>query len=143
MIDINYSLRIAYYAALNGIAGVPVFYQALPPNVSPDNYIVFRSITNTDAGTKSSNETNTNITVEIHTWNDSLNNGLNADLVAREVYNRIYANPQFVLTLGGAQMVSTRLGNDVTQDAITINNRDYVSRFITFKHLIFQVSDIS
>lgn len=143
MIDINYSLREAYYTALSGIAGVPVFYNAVPPTVSPDNFIVFRSITNTDASTMNSSDVNTQITVEIQTWNDALNSGLSADMAAREVFNRILPNPGAVLTLDGAQMVKTRLLNDVTQAPITLGNRTYVSRFITFGHNIFMRSDIS
>lgn len=142
MIDINYSLRIAYNTALSGI-GCPVFYQQVPSNVSPDNYILFRSITNSDASTINSSDTNTSITVEIHTFKNGLNSGLDADMIAREVYNRIYPNPQAVLTLDGAQMVSTKLVNDVTQDFTNVQNRTYVSRFLTFRHNIFQRSDIS
>lgn len=143
MIDINYSLRIAYTTALSGIEGVPVFYNAVPPMVSPDQYIVFRSITSTDASPKSTSDVDTQITVEIQTWNDGLNSGLSADMVAREVFNRIYPNPGGVLTLDGAQMVKTRLLNDITQAPVTLGNRTYVSRFITFGHNIFMRSDIS
>lgn len=143
MIDINYSLRIAYQTALTGIAGVPVFYQSVPPMVSPENYIVFRSITNNDASTINSSDTTTSITVEIHTWNDNMNNGLSADLIAREVFNRIYPNRQFNLTIDGAQIVQTQLSNDVTQNFTNNKNRTYISRFITFRHNIFQRSDIS
>ncbi len=143
MIDTNYSLRIAYMAALAGINGVPVFYNELPPNVSPQSYIVFRSITNNDASTRNSSDTNTNVTVEIHTWDDGLNNGLSADLIAREVMNRIYPNSQAVLDLDGAQMVWTRMVSDNTQSFSNQQNRTYIIRFITFKHNIFQRSDIS
>lgn len=143
MIDINYSLRIAYFNALSGIAGVPVFYQTVPGVVSPNNYIVFRSITNTDISTMNTSDTSTQITVEIHTFSDGLNSGLSADMVAREVFNRIYPNPGAVLTLDGAQMISTRLLNDVTQDFTMESNRGYVSRFLTFGHKIFHRSDIS
>ena len=143
MIDINYSLRIAYKNALSGIAGVPVFYQAVPPSISPRNYIVYRGINSSDASTFNSSDTSTNVTVEIHTWDDQQNNGVNADLVAREVFNRIYPNPQFNLDIDGAQIVNTKLVNDVTQDFATSANRNYISRFLTFKHNIFQRSDIS
>lgn len=143
MIDINYSLRIAYFAALDGIIGCPVFYGSLPPVVSPDTYIVFRSITNTDASTVNSSDTITNITVDIHTWVDGQNNGLSADILAREVFNRIYPNPQSVLTLDGAQIVNTRLVNDISQEPIRSGNRTYQDRSITFKHFIYQVADIS
>lgn len=143
MIDINYSLRIAYQTALSGIAGVPVFYQTVPSNISPQNYIVFRSITNNDASTVNSSDTNTTIVIEIHTWNDNLNNGLSADMVAREVFNRIYPNRQFNLTIDGAQIVQTQLSNDTTQNFSNNQNRSYISRFLTFRHNIFQRSDIS
>lgn len=144
MIDINYSLRIAYYAQLNEcVAGVPAFYNIVPPTVSPNNYIVFRSITNTDTSTLSSSDIDSQVTVEIQTFEDGLNSGLTADLVAREVFNRILPNPQAVLTIDGAQMISTRLLNDVTQPPVTFGNRSYVSRVITFGHKIFLRSDIS
>jgi len=143
MIDINYSLRVAYKAALDGISGIPVFYQTVPPTVSPDQYIVFRTITSSDASTNNSSDTETQITVELHTWNDGLNSGLSADLVAREVYNRIYPYPNINLSIDGAQIVSTRMVNDVVQDAVNVGNRQYISRYITFKHTIFQRSDIS
>jgi hypothetical protein len=143
MIDINYSLRIAYFNALTGIAGVPVFYQSVPKNVSPDNYIVYRGIINTDASTMNSSDTETSIIVEIHTFSDGLNSGLNADMVAREVFNRVLPNPSGVLTADGCQIVSTRLLNDRTQDYSTEADRGYISRVLTFGHKIFMRSDIS
>lgn len=143
MIDINYSLRIAYTTALNGITGMPVFYNNLPPNISPDNYIVFRSITNTDASTMNSSDINTQITVEIQTFEDGINSGLTSDMVAREVFTRILPNSGATLTLDGAQMVSTRLLNDITNQPVNIGNRAYVSRFLTFGHKIYLRSDIS
>lgn len=143
MIDINYSLRIAYYTALNGIVGVPVFYNMVPPTLSPTEYIVFRSITNNDASTINSSDIDLQITVEIQTFEDGLNSGLTTDMIAREVFNRIYPNPGAVLTLDGAQMVKTRLLNDITNVPVAQGNRMYVSRFITFGHNIFLRSDIS
>jgi len=143
MIDINYSLRIAYQTALAGINGVPVFYNNLPPNVSPDTYIIFRSITNTDSSTMNSVDVNTQITVEIQTFEDGINAGLTSDMIAREVFNRVYPNQGAVLVIDGAQMVSTRLLNDITNQAINVGNRAYVSRFLTFGHKIYLRSDIS
>ena len=143
MIDINYSLRVAYFSALSGITGYPVYYQFQPALNNDPNYIVFRSITNTDASTMGSSDTETTITVEIHTWVQGDNNGLSADMGAREVFNRILPNPGATLTLDGAQMVSTRLLNDVTQDFTTEANRGYISRYLTFGHKIFLRSDIS
>ena len=143
MIDLNYSIRVAYYSALSGITGVPVYYQSVPNDVSPQNYIVFRSITNNEASTKNSSDTNTTVTVEIHTFQDVNNPGLNNDTIARDVYNRIYANGQFNLTIDGGQIVHTMLSSDDTQDFVMNGGRAYISRFITFKHKIFQTADIS
>lgn len=143
MIDINISLRNAYKTALTGIDGVPAFYMSVPATVSPSNYIVFRSITSNDASTFNSCDTNTSVMVEIHTWTDGSNSGLSADQIAREVYNRIYANPSYVLSLDGAQMLNTTLVQDTVQDFINQQNRGYISRYITFKHNIYQRSDIS
>lgn len=144
MIDINYSLRLAYQSALNEcVAGVPAFYNIVPPNVSPDNYIVFRSITNTDNSTLNTSDVNCQITVEIQTWQDGLNPGVTSDMVAREVFNKIMPNPQYNITVDGAQVVTTRLLNDITPQPVTQGNRSYVSRVLTFGHRIFMVSDIS
>lgn len=141
--DINYSLRRAYNSALTGIEGVPAFYNTVPEIVSHDKYIVFRSITNTGESTGTSSDVECQITVEIQTFNDGLNDGDSADLIAREVFNRI--NPGFVstLTMDGAQIVNTRLLNDITQPPVTIGNRAYVGRIITFGHRIFITADLS
>ncbi len=143
MKDINYALRKAYFDALSGITDVPVYYQCLPNNAAPESYIVYRSIQSTDASTKNSSDTFTNITVEIHTYTDIVNSGLSADEIADEVYSRIYAFTQDVLELDGVQMVNTKATNDVTQNFIMQSNRQYISRYITFRHYIFQNIDNS
>lgn len=142
MIDLNYSLRIAYFSALSDI-GVPVYYQSIPPNSNPDDYIVFRSITSTDASTKSSADTETTVTVEIHTKSDVINRGLNADTLARDVYNRIYPNQSTQLLIAGGQMINTRIVSDTVQNMVMNGAESFVSRFIIFKHKIYQSSDIS
>jgi hypothetical protein len=139
MIDINYPLRKAYYAALQA-TGLPVYYQSLPNNINPDNYIVFRSINSNDASTKTSSDTLTTITVEIHTVKDVANQGLAADDIAGQVYTYIYAISQFALPMSGVQMVTTELSNDTVQDFQISAQVSYISRFITFRHNIF-VSD--
>ena len=144
MIDVNYSLRIAYQTALNEcIPGVVAFYGAVPATVSPDTYIIIRSITNTDASTMNSSDTDTTVTVEIQTWTDGSNSGLTADLIAREVFNRVLPNPSGILTADGMQIVSTRLLNDVSPPPISQANRVYQSRVLTFGHKIYLRSDIS
>ena len=143
MIDINYSLRIAYTTALTGITGVPVFYQSVPNNITPDNYIVFRSITSSDVSGKTCSGTDTNVTVEIHTKNFVSNPGLNADTIAMDVFRRIYPYPGYTLPLDSAQMVRTDMVNDNTQDFTMNSGVQWISRFITFKHNIFHKHDLS
>ncbi len=139
MKDINYPLRKAYFRALQA-TGLPVYYQSLPNNINPDNYIVFRSISSGDDSTKSSAQTDTTITVEIHTLRDVINPGLDADLIATDVFNYIYAISQFVLPMDGVLMMSTKLEQDNTQNVQLNNQLAYINRFITFRHRIFVAS---
>lgn len=142
MIDLNYSLRIAYFSALSGI-GVPVHYQELPPTSKPDSYIILRSITSSDASSKSSSDTETYLTVSIYTANSVVNSGLTADILAREVFNRVYPYTQFNLTIDGGQIVSTVMDRDHSGEPVTIAGKVFNDRHITFKHNIFQTADIS
>jgi hypothetical protein len=136
MKDINYPLRKAYKTALDAV-GLPVFYQSIPNNINPANYLVFRSINSNDASTKTSADTSTTITVEIHTLKDIMNPGLDADTIAGQVYTYIYAISNFVLPMDQMQMVSTEFSNDTVQNIQLNNQQSYVSRFITFRHNIF------
>lgn len=139
MRDINYPLRKAYFAALQA-TGLPVYYQSIPNNINPENYIVFRSINSNDASTKTSSDTSTTIIVEIHTLKDIINPGLDADSIAGLVYTYIYAISNFVLPMDQLQMVSTELSNDIVQDVQLNHQQAYINRFITFRHNIF-ISD--
>ena len=136
MIDVNFPLRKAYTAALSAI-GLPVYYQGLPPNLNPDEYIVFRGIESTEGSTKNSIDTITNITVEIHTFASQVNSGRAVETIANDVYKYIYALPQFILPMDGIQMVKAEFANDRTQDYGWLNGRMYIDRFITFRHKLF------
>lgn len=136
MIDINWPLRKAYFAALN-VTGYPVFYQGLPANINPEEYIVFRSIMSNEASTKNSADTQTTIVVEIHTYQEFANQGRLVETIADLVYQYVYAISQFVLPMDGVQMVSTELVSDETQNYGYLGNRMYIDRFITFRHNIF------
>jgi len=142
MIDINYSLRVAYFNALK-VLSVPVYYQAVPNNINPNNYIVFRSIFNVDDSSKTCSQTTTTITVEIHTKQDVINQGVNSDTIARDVFNLIYPNRTEHLAIDGAQIVNTELLNDRTENFQMNSGEMFISRYLTFKHIIYQLSDIS
>ncbi len=136
MKDINTPLEKAYFTALQDI-GVPVYNQELPDNVSPESYILFRSINSNDNSSKSFAKTSTTITVEIHTFKDKINQSVTGNTLAEMVMERIYPYRQFVLPLDGMQMVSTELANDASQNYSQRNQRTYLSRYITFRHSIF------
>ena len=135
MQDINQVLRVAYMTALSGV-GVPVYYQNAPDNLNPDVYIVFRSITNVDASTKSSSDLNVDITVEIHTKSNIGNTGVSADSLAGLVYQAIYSNKQTNIALSSGRVLQTRVVTDRTLDYTLKNQFGYIDRFITFNHLI-------
>jgi len=136
MRDVNEPIRVAYAAALTTV-GVPVYYQFLPNNLNPDNYIVFRSITGNDVSTKSSSDVSLNIVVEIHTKGNVGNQGLTADTIADQVYQLIYPNKQTNLTLSRGQVLQTEMANDRVIDFQQKNQFGYISRFITFRHWVF------
>ena len=121
--------------ALSGV-GVPVYYQNAPDNLNPDVYIVFRSITNVDASTKSSSDLNVDITVEIHTKSNIGNTGVSADSLAGLVYQAIYSNKQTNIALSSGRVLQTRVVTDRTLDYTLKNQFGYIDRFITFNHLI-------
>jgi hypothetical protein len=137
MRDMNEPVRVAYAARLLQISNMGVYYQALPNNINPDNYIVFRSLTDNDVSTKSSSDVSLNITVEIHTKNNIANTGLNVDTIADQVYQLIYPNKQTNITLSRGQVLQTQMVVDRTLDYQLKNQFGYIDRFITFRHWIF------
>jgi hypothetical protein len=136
MRDVNEPVRVAYAAALSAIPGVLTYYQILPNNLNPDNYIVFRSINNNDASTKSNAGIIMTITVEIHTKNNIMNPGLTADSIADQIFELVYIDKQTNLTLSRGQILYTQIATDQTVDFVQRNQFGYQSRFITFRHYI-------
>lgn len=141
MKDINAALQKSYYTALNGIvfndAAVPVYYMTAPDDLAVDNYIIFGGVTNNDISTKGSSDTNTLMRVTIHTKGNKYNSGQAANNIAGQVLARIYPNSQAVLTLEGAQMFSTELASDNTQDYSIQNSVSFIDRILIFRHKIY------
>ena len=136
MRDINEPLRIAYAAALSQIS-VPVYYNTLPSNKNESSYVIFRSINNNDASTKSTFDTSTTIVVDIFTKANIGNSGLTVDRVADEVLQVLYSGRQSNLSLSRGQIVNTEIANDVTQEPLNIAQFSYMQRTITFRHIIY------
>ena len=143
MRDVNYPAQKSYLLALTGIqyngGDVPVYYGEIPDSMSPDAYIVYGGITNTDASTMNSADTFTLMRVSIHTFQMKYNTGKAAGDIAGQVLGRIYPNPQFQidLSLDNLQCVNTELVSDSTLDYSIINARTYLDRIIIFRHRVF------
>jgi hypothetical protein len=142
MIDLNLSLRKAYFDALSSITpSVPIFYYAAPPNKKFDQYIVYRSITNKDESTKTSSDTRTFIIVEIYSRNMSVNSGAAVDDIAGKVLEAVYPDRHTHLAIDGGQIVTTEMTFDLVNPYLVISGEVYLSRFMTFKHIIYQSSN--
>lgn len=142
MVDLNTSLRKAYFAALSAIdPPIPVFYYAAPPNKKYDQYIVYRSLTNKDESTKSTSDTRTFIIVEIYSRNLAVNSGAIVDEIAGKVMDEIYPDRHTHLQIDGGQIVTTEMTFDLVNPYTVISGEVYLSRFLTFKHIIYQSSD--
>jgi hypothetical protein len=141
MKDINKQLRKAYYDALQGITynsqPVPVHYNEIPTDDYPEFYIVFSGINSTDNSTKHSSDTSTNIQVGIYTQKDVSNTGDAADVIAEQVFANIYPNPDFRLTVAGAQVLNTQLVTDRTTEVSMSNQLKLVDRILVFSHRIY------
>lgn len=136
MRDINEPLRIAYAGALAQVPSVDCFYQFLPNNLNPDNYIVFRSINSSDRSTKDSARINLNITVEIHTKGNVGNQGVSADTIADSIFQLVFPDKHTNLPLSRGRILWTQIANDVVQDFRQGNQFGYTSRYLTFRHEI-------
>jgi len=141
MNEINRPLRKAYYAALSAITyggdSVPVYYSELPANVHPDNYIIFRPVSNTDESTKQSADTSSSMQVTVFTKKDLNNAGNACDDICGSVLNAIMPTPGYNITVDDFQVIHTRLTSDLTQEVSMSAQLKYIDRIMVFTHLIY------
>lgn len=146
MRDTQYPLQKAYLNALTGITYnsliIPVYYQMIPDNMSPDNYIIFGPVTNTDRSNFIVPETDTLMRVTIHTFQMKYNTGVAISALTEEVFNRIYPSSQFNVDLStdNLQGFSTSLFSDLTQDYGVQKARIYIDRILIFRHKIVHMA---
>lgn len=147
MRDVNYPCQKSYLLALTGITfqsnNIPVFYQMIPDNIAPSNYVIFGPVSNNDASTMTSADTFTSMRVTIHTFSEKYNTGKAAAFIGGEILTRIYPTPQFVLDLSAdnLQCVSTEMVQDLTQDYSNLTSRVYIDRIFIFRHRIYHRSN--
>jgi len=149
MRNVNFALRKAYMAALGdplqvnvtyptaATIEVPIYYLIAPESETGKYYITLNQVSNSEAGTFSSEKTNTSMQVQIHTWDDNGNAGQYADDIAGAVFAIIKPTPQSVLDMlaDNFQMVGTFLDGDNT-DQLDAGNRIDITRILTFRHNI-------
>lgn len=143
MKDVNYPLRKAYKASLNGLTAngnpVEVYYNQLPEGDEDAAYILMVSPSSVLKGTFSTHDTDTSLQLQIRTWSENGNAGKIADDIADDIFSAIYPTPQSVLDLSadGLQMVGMRLQNDIVNTITGHGNREFVTRILTFTHNIY------
>ncbi len=141
MIDVNYPLQKAYNLLLDGITfesvAVPAYYQQIPDDINPDNYIIFSPITNVDGSAKTGFDTISFMEVKIRTHKSKYNEGKACGSISSEVLTRVYTKPSS-LAMAGFVVVSTSLDSDTQEDFSVKGERVYVDRRLVFKHIIQQ-----
>lgn len=144
MRDSSYPLRKAYITALGSLtynsADVPVYYQEAPDTETAENYVVINSVNHNDGSGKHLSETESSVTLTIHTFDSKYNSGKAADDIASLILTAIYPNRQTNLDLSADSMqcIKTVLASDNIQDYAVEADRKYVDRTLIFRHTIFQ-----
>lgn len=144
MKDMNYPLRKAYIAALDGELSfddenVPVYYQQAPDTEGNALYVVLSGHSNNGNGTVSTLESSSTFVVNIHSFGQKYSNGQAVDNIAGQILEILLPNPAAVLDLSAddLQMTGMQLVSDTVQDFSDQSGKIYIDRILTFRHQIF------
>jgi hypothetical protein len=138
MKDVNTILKQKIFDLLRPVISYPLYYKYLPAFVKENAYVTINIITNTDASTMQTSDTDTTILVGIYSRETQANPGQMVNDIAAAVYAVLYPDPQFKLDLSpGFQNCSVSLVNDIIPDAIATNTEILINRFLTFRFNIF------
>ena len=133
--NINTSLRKAYYDALKGIC--PTYYSQAPDDINYDAYIVLENIGNTEKSNKQNLVFDCSIQVKIYTIEEKINSGLKLDQIAENIYAVIKPNTKFNIALAtGYQSINTKVTSDTIVNNVSKGNFVFLDRIITFTHNI-------
>jgi hypothetical protein len=140
MKDVTTILQKKLYDILKPVLSCPVYYKYLPATIEPNEYVLINTITNIDAGTIHSSDTDTTIIIGIYTKDSQANPGKTANDIAALVYSNLYPNQQFRPDLEpDFQVCSVALVNDVVPDPLMTRNYIFINRFITFRYNIYHL----
>jgi hypothetical protein len=87
MKDVTTILQKKLYDILKPVLSCPVYYKYLPATIEPNEYVLINTITNIDAGTIHSSDTDTTIIIGIYTKDSQANPGKTANDIAALVYS--------------------------------------------------------
>ena len=143
MKSVNYALRKAYKASLNGLTAnsnpVPVYYMEAPEDDTSPAYVLLVSPSNVDNADFATSNTNTSIQVQIHVWSENGNAGKTVDDIADDILQTLYPDGQTKLNMDadGFQFKGISLTGDNDGLNVRAGNRHFVQRILTFSNRIY------
>jgi len=136
--DVNSILQQKIFNLLRPVISYPLYYKYLPAYDKSNVYVTINTITNIDASTMQSSDTDTTIQIGIYSRETQANPGQLVNDIAAAVYAVLYPDKQTTIDLSpGFQNCSVVLVNDVVPDAIATNTEILINRFLTFRFNIF------
>jgi hypothetical protein len=136
--DVNSTLQQKIFELLRPAISYPLYYKYLPAFVKENAYVTISIITNTDASTMQSSDTDTSVLIGIYSRESQANPGQIVNDIAAAVYAVLYPSPQTKIDLmPDFQNCSVSLVNDIVPDAIAGNNFIFINRFLTFRFNIY------
>jgi hypothetical protein len=136
MRDSNLALRKAVYELLAPIVGVPVYYKYIPARIDTNAYILISNISNSNASTMHSHDTESAIQIGIYTKDSNAISGLQADSLADTVLQTLIPRPASTIVLAGFQNCGFSLNGDDSPDALQLPDGIAINRFLRFRVLI-------
>jgi hypothetical protein len=138
MKDVNTILKQKIHDLLRPAIPYPLYYKYLPSFVKSNAYVTISTITNIDASTMQTSDTDTTVQISIYSKESQANPGQLVNDIAAAVYAVLYSSPQAKIDLmPDFQNCSVSLVNDIVPDAIATNTEILINRFLTFRFNIY------
>jgi len=136
--DVNTILKQKIFELLRPAIPYPLYYKYLPAFEKANAYVTISTITNIDASTMQTSDTDTTVQISIFSKESQANPGQLVNDIAAAVYAVLYPNGQTMINLSPSfQHCSISLVNDVVTDAIATNTDILINRFLTFRFNIY------
>jgi hypothetical protein len=138
MKNVNTILQQKIYDLLQPVLSVPIYYKYLPSVIQENAYVLITTITNVDASTMHTSDTDTTVQLGIYSRGSQANAGVTVNETADIIYETLYPDRQTTIDLSpDYQNTSISLVNDTTPDALQTGSFIFINRFITLRLNIF------